>query len=210
MADFPQCVITATADRLIGGLTVGGELATSMLTGMEVTFTSNIPPGSFVTLGGELHNIPPLSGYIGLDGVLMSVNPEDPNDPLVGVALPADDISLQLETPLQYTVSFSSIPTPSGFDRTPRGWTFDAPEDGETQDLSATAHVVGMEALGYIRGPGLTGGAHINGDSQVYFDIEGGGITTPVDIEIDSIEIESIDGGTPASHLSGEIDGGTP
>lgn len=104
--------------------------------------TPSIRDGDVVPVDGKLRTVPAVTVVLDADG---KINGDS------GVDLLADDPSLGLDNPLQWTVSFKRARA-QGFARHVKEWTITAGTDGSTVDLAEVPPVVGVAAVG-TRGP---------------------------------------------------------
>lgn len=133
--------MTVPAFTLTGDLNALSGITETPLAGTRLTFTSNIQGGSLLTVDGALQLIGPTSVALDVNGQINGTT---------GIQLLANDDSLGLATPLQWTISVAGS--------TIDGWTFNAPAAGDVLDLKFVAPVVGQAAVGLSRGPqGLAG-----------------------------------------------------
>jgi len=129
----------------------------------RVYFTSNLAPGYPIKADDSLVWIERCEAVVAEDGTLVNALDGQP------VRLLANDPSLGLERPLQWTIE---IHVPIVGRSTPHrvSWTFEAPADGETLDLETAAPEAWVETRPIMRGPrgySITG-VTLNGSELVF------------------------------------------
>lgn len=168
---IPQCVITCDdLAALIG-------VSETSLAGTEVRFTCNINDGELLAIGEVLCRVEQVRGIINSEGALEDLN----GNP--GVTLLASDVNIVLDEPLQWKVSFSRVVV-DGFKRAVHPFWFEAPGDGETEDLSTLAPAPGQyEHQAGPPAPRLVGGYFNDDEDLVLINADGSELSpiTPAD-----------------------------
>src|SRR5262245_14743659 len=145
---IPTCTVTAsTVAAILGdGVDPGSVGDVELLAGMVLTFTSNIPAGTFIGVDSSLYLIGTVQGIVDTDGVLKRIDPDTGATGAAGVVLLADDPVLQLQNQLEWQVHSSAITIGNRKMRI-RPWSFIAPTNGVTASLADLAPVTGSTAL---------------------------------------------------------------
>lgn len=139
---IPEFTLTAGPDgfsRVMGGVSMTAE----SLEGLEVTFTPNIMGGQFLLVDG---------GQRFIDSVTVTLDEDGKINGDTGIKLLANDDGLDLEKPIQWTISFDKDFRFDGFKRQFSKWSFIAPGNGETKGLHELSHVTGLSATNVTRG----------------------------------------------------------
>lgn len=112
-----------------------------LFSGATCVLTSSIKDGDVVPVDGKLRTVPPVTVTLDENGKINGNT---------GIQLLADDPSLGLDNPLQWTITIKRARA-QGFTRPVKQWTIVAGADGETVDLATEPPVVGSTAVG-VRG----------------------------------------------------------
>lgn len=141
---LPKFTLTAGPDGFSRVFGEDGALTSEKLAGLKGTLTPNIMNGQFLLVDGGQRWIDTVPFQLDADGKL---NGDD------GIELLANDPSLDLEKPIQWTIAFDKTFRVNGFTKQFAKWTFVAPNAGETTGLHELAHATGFSATTVTRGP---------------------------------------------------------
>ncbi|MGB0877551.1 MAG: hypothetical protein ACPGXI_10880 [Mycobacterium sp.] len=145
------------------------------LAGAKLTFRTNVTLGGMVVIDDGMELIDKVVVTLDENGKINGDN---------GVVLLANDDSLNLSSPLEWQVSFSGV-TNRGFEKVITPWSFDAPGDGESINLTDVMPPPGQLSK---RGPAasIVSGYFDDNDDLVLVNRDGS-YTTPIELPDDTI-----------------------
>jgi len=156
----------------------------------SITLTPNTR-GQVLAISGTVYRPEPVTVVLDSNGAINGST---------GVALLANDASLNLATELQYKVTLVAA---AGFPRPPREFWFTAPAAGTIAYLGNLSATPPTSPTGYTRGPIGVDDVRVDGDYlQFYLNNDPVGDPIP-------LLVSAVDGGTPSTTSQGSIDGGT-